>query len=232
MNAELKAAIAASFLARLPPDAVAPLLEGAERLALSAGTRMGTQLGGAYALGLTVSGLIRNARQAPDGRSVTIRYERRGDVGGLAGAFYRDDVGIPTSSLGAYGEALEQSVQYRLPSEVWREAARRDGRAAYAILTEVSRIFRLTTLTLTDSSLLSMRQRVARELLLAAGPQQDDGALAVALTQQQLADGVGSAREVVARALAELRERGAIATHRHGIVVLDAEALRAALTTT
>ena len=49
--------------------------------------------------------------------------------------------------------------------------------------------------------------------------------LHLAVTQQSLADATGSVREVVARALRELRQEGAVATADDGITVLDPDVL-------
>ena len=48
----------------------------------------------------------------------------------------------------------------------------------------------------------------------------------MAVTQQSLADATGSVREVVARALRELRREGAIATADDGLTILDPDALK------
>ena len=50
------------------------------------------------------------------------------------------------------------------------------------------------------------------------------------LTQQELADWVGSSREAVTKALGSLRSRGLIETHRRKIVILDPARLRASFT--
>jgi CRP-like cAMP-binding protein len=65
-----------------------------------------------------------------------------------------------------------------------------------------------------------------REILLLA--EMEHSLPLVPVTEQQLADGVGSLRESVARAIAGLRRRGWLATTRYGIIVLDAVALRRA----
>jgi CRP/FNR family cyclic AMP-dependent transcriptional regulator len=71
----------------------------------------------------------------------------------------------------------------------------------------------------------TVRQRVARQLLdLALTSQQDaqsDRELAVQITQQDLAAAAGTVREVVVRALRQLRDTGAIRTERDRIVLLD-----------
>ncbi len=73
-----------------------------------------------------------------------------------------------------------------------------------------------------------MRQRVAAHLLdLASARQEPTRGLAARISQQELADAVGSVREVVARVLRELRIAGVIATAADHIVILDAARLHA-----
>ena len=47
------------------------------------------------------------------------------------------------------------------------------------------------------------------------------------VTEQQLADSVGSIRESVSRAMGDFRRHGWVATTRYGLIPLDADALRA-----
>jgi CRP/FNR family transcriptional regulator len=71
----------------------------------------------------------------------------------------------------------------------------------------------------------SIKARIARHLLDLASSQPESGELVATITQQQLADAVGSVREVVARALADLRAVGAVAGAEGGITILDASTL-------
>ena len=84
----------------------------------------------------------------------------------------------------------------------------------------------------------AVSQRVARQLLdpsaarQRAEPAPDHAGwpgerLLAAVSQQALADAVASSREVVTRALRDLRVAGLIETTRGGVVVLDAERLHA-----
>lgn len=74
-----------------------------------------------------------------------------------------------------------------------------------------------------------MRQRVARHLLDLASasvrpatPGQRGGQeLAARVSQQELADAVGTVREVVVRVLRELRQHGVVRTERDRIVLLE-----------
>jgi CRP/FNR family transcriptional regulator len=70
-----------------------------------------------------------------------------------------------------------------------------------------------------------VRQRLGSHLLNLAsrGP---DGRLVVAsLTNQELANAVGTAREVASRALGELSRMGLLETTKQGIVILDPDRL-------
>jgi CRP/FNR family cyclic AMP-dependent transcriptional regulator len=226
MDDELKGAIQASFLAKLPDDAVAALVEGAVRFEVPAGPMASHRVPGRVqyaAIRLVSSGLLRIVRTVPDGRTITQRYLRPGDLGGIAGAFLS-----PNTRNTARGDALMRSVYYQFKAEVWRRTAERDARVAVALLTELSRIAELSMEHMANRALASMRQRVVGQLLDSAV--YADGVNPVApVTQQHLADGVGSAREVVARVLHELREEKLIATRVGSVVLLEPERLRSEL---
>jgi CRP/FNR family transcriptional regulator len=68
---------------------------------------------------------------------------------------------------------------------------------------------------------MTQRERLASLLLSRASP---DGE--IRMTQQQLADHIGTRREVVARQLLEFADQATIATGRGKIQLLDADKLR------
>lgn len=70
------------------------------------------------------------------------------------------------------------------------------------------------------STFATVRRRVARHLLDFASEGQRGSELVTAIGRQQLADAVGTVREVVVRALRELREEGLLRTERARIVIL------------
>ena len=73
---------------------------------------------------------------------------------------------------------------------------------------------------------MSVRQRVAAHLIGVASIDVESPDTPVApITQQQLADAVGSVREVVARTLRELRVDGLISVGRARITILDPKRL-------
>lgn len=169
---------------------------------------------------LVASGLLRIVRTVADGRTITQRYLRRGDVAGIAMAFT-----ARASRATGRCDAIMDSVVYQFRAEVWREAALRDSRVAVAMLGDLGRVAEDSMEHMANRALASMRQRVVGQLLDAAeGPD-----VIASVTQQQLADGVGSAREVVARVLHSLREERLVATRVGSVVLLDPERLRSEL---
>ncbi|MDQ2951307.1 MAG: Crp/Fnr family transcriptional regulator [Chloroflexota bacterium] len=224
MDEQLRGAIRESFLTHLPDDAVGALVEGAIRFEVPAGALVRGAGERHYAfVRLVADGLLRIVRTVPDGRTITQRYLRRGEVAGIAGAFL-----TPTTPNTGRSDALVNSVYYQFRPDIWRQTAERDPRVAVALLTELGRIAELSMEHMANRALASMRQRVVGQLLDAAV--YANGVDPVApVTQQQLADGVGSAREVVARVLHELREEKLVATRVRSVVLLDPERLRSEL---
>jgi CRP/FNR family transcriptional regulator len=221
MDDELRGAIRESFLATLPADAVAALVDGAVRVDAPAGTRI-CRSGAAPSVKLVADGLFRIVRTVPDGRTITQRFLRRGDVAGIAMVFTSRE----RRATGAC-DAIMDSVVYQLRGEAWRLAALRDARVAVAMLSDLGRVAEDSMEHMVNRALASMRQRVVSQLLDAAeGPD-----VVAPVTQQQLADGVGSAREVVARVLHSLREEKLVATRVGSVVLLDPERLRSELST-
>jgi CRP/FNR family transcriptional regulator len=212
-------AIAASNLRGLSTEQIADLTADARRVPVPAGTtyrHVGED--GAH-LELVLSGFIRAFVAAPDGRMLTIRYARPGAV-------------VGTVSLFAPGYSMPGSVQALVDSEVLafrpdavRALAARDPAVAGALLVELSVRVRSFVNEITGSAFSTVRQRVGRHLLDLASDRQHDRALVATVTQQQLADAVGSVREVVVRVLRELREEGLVRTSSNAIEILDPERL-------
>jgi PAS domain S-box-containing protein len=121
-------------------------------------------------------------------------------------------------------EAVTSCVVVELPIETASRLARSDVRVAMGIVSEVSRRLEETYATLLTIAFASIRERVAIQLLEVATSVADGGRIA-SVTQQQLADSVGSVREVIARVLREFRDEGILATRHRGIAILDPDRL-------
>jgi CRP/FNR family cyclic AMP-dependent transcriptional regulator len=210
---EVEDALARSFLAELPAEVVGRLRAEGERADYPAGTtvyRAGSHPGAA----LVVHGLVRVYLASVEGRQVTVRYARPGDVLGIAVL-----VGGP-ASVGV--QAVEPSGLFRISSRTLTEAAHRDPRVSWAIAEELNRRLYDSLEQTAVNAFGSVHQRVAAHLLdLASAQQHPAGRLVAHVSQQELADAVGSVREVVSRALRDFRVAGMVATTADSVVVLD-----------
>jgi CRP/FNR family transcriptional regulator, cyclic AMP receptor protein len=167
---------------------------------------------------LVVSGLFRAYYEASDGRQVTVRYARSGDVLGVVGA-----AGGPSP---LHTRALTDATRLNMDIHVLRALARNDHEVAWSLVEELSHVVFGLWHELADTAFASVPQRVARHLLEIAATQLEPGGPLVArVSQQELADLAGSVREVVSRALRDLRGEGIVRVTRGGITVLDASRL-------
>jgi CRP/FNR family transcriptional regulator, cyclic AMP receptor protein len=213
VDREIDDALARSFLASLPVELLARLREDGERADYPAGTTV-YRAGDAPRAALVVSGLIRVFLSSPEGRQVTVRYARPGDVLGMAVL-----VGGPADTS---VQTVEPSSVFRISARRLTAAARRDARVSWAIAEELNRRLYEVLGQTAVNAFGSVRQRIAGHLLdLASDRQRPLGRLEAHVSQQELADAVGSVREVVARVLRDLRTTGIVATSAESVVILD-----------
>src|ERR687895_954824 len=83
MQEDVSAAIADSFLSELDPDLIQRLVEQAIPLDLEAGATLYPEEGDPR-MALVSSGLLRVYLTSAEGRQITVRYAREGDVLGTA----------------------------------------------------------------------------------------------------------------------------------------------------
>jgi CRP/FNR family transcriptional regulator, cyclic AMP receptor protein len=204
------------FLSALPEEAAKSLLAGSITISVPAGALVYREEEIPRVI-VVIDGLLRVFLRSADGRQVTVRYARSGDVAGLA------------LVLGGPGpmsvQAMTSATVAALRVDTLRSMLATDPRVARACAEELTRQLYLALDDLSEQAFLSVRQRLIRHLLdLAArgrGPH-----LVVRATQQELADAVGSVREVVTRTLRRLRRQGMLDTSRDEIVLLDPITLR------
>jgi CRP/FNR family transcriptional regulator len=203
------------FLFTLPHDAVERLLAEAIRINVPAGALIYRDEDRPGVL-VVVSGLLRVFLSSADGRQVTVRYARSGDVAGLAlvlgGPGPMSIQAITGASVLALGVDTLHSLIASEPG-VARACAEELTRQLYRALDDIS-----------EQAFLSVRQRVIRHLLDLASAGEASHPL-VHASQQELADAVGSVREVVTRTLHQLREEGLIDTARDEVILLEADRL-------
>lgn len=211
------AAVAASLLAELPSALRERMLVDALPVDLPGGSSIyrGEDVPRCM---LVVSGLIRVMLLAPDGRTITVRYARTGEL-----------LGVPTIVGGPAAVSAQLVTASRLLMLnvlTVRHLAETEPDVAWMMAREVTRRLYATLDATADNAFGSLRQRVARHLLDLATDERD-GKLIASVTQQELAEAVGSARPAIARVVAELRDLGLVATDSPGIAILDPEGLHA-----
>jgi len=214
----IEEAIARSALRELPPSLRKSLTQQAIPVDLPAGTTLYYEEDEPRC-GLVINGLIRVYMTSPDGRQITVRYVQAGGLLGIAAL-----VGGPAP---VSVQILADAALLMLNVHTLQSSGQTEPGVGWLFAQEVTRRLYDTLEALAGNAFGSLQQRVARHLLdLAASRQQGQGLL-VRLTQQELADAVGSVRPVVARILRDLRIEGIISTSSDGILILKPTELHA-----
>lgn len=217
----VRAAIRTSHLAAVPEPLLEPLFADATRLSVPAGSMVRREGERGPHIELVVGGLVRVYVSSPDGRTLTVRYCRSGAMIGAVSLFR------PSYVMPGGLQALVDTDLVVLRAEVVRLASDRDRAMADALIAELSdRVYQFVV-EIPGASFASVRQRVARHVLDIAAEQQHGARLVAPVSQQAIADAVGSVREVVSRALGELRREKLVTTGPGGIEILDPDRLAA-----
>jgi CRP/FNR family transcriptional regulator len=215
-RADARRAFGGTSLNLASADARHELLGTAVRRDLAPGERLSESVAGDPWAVLVVSGVVR-LYLGTEGLEPTILYRTHGSLLG--------------SHWAPAGESFAMGLQSVTPSTILQLSAIRvnglvDSNAdvARAVLNEGQEVLQDLLLSFASRSAASLPHRLAREILVLADLQPDDAFVPV--TEQQLADGVGSIRESIGRTIAEFRRQGWLATTRHGVIVLDRGSLQ------
>lgn len=209
------AGLEGGFLFALPREAAERLLAEAIRVNLPAGALVYRDEESPRLI-VVVKGLLRVFLTSADGRQVTVRYARSGDVAGLALV-----VGGPAPmSI----QAMTSALVVALRVESLRALLTTDPGVARACAEELTRQLYRALNDISEQAFLTVRQRLAHQLLLLATAG-DNPDLVVHASQQELADAIGSVREVVTRNLHRLHEEGLIDISRDEVAIRDPVAL-------
>jgi len=209
---ETRSAWARSPFAELSAKASAYVLQGATETDFDAGDALPpppSSPGQDASLFIVVSGLVRTFRVSGT-RQVTTRYSGPSDL-----------VGIPSvirHGSSARGKVVTDARMLRLVSSRVRELVRHDAGSAWVVMGELARLHDAALDMACNNVFLSVRQRVARHLLDLAVQEQPAG-LVVHASHQDIADAIGSVREVVSRVIRELRTEGLVTRSGDTIVL-------------
>jgi len=199
--------------AAVPSATIESLIDGGRVVEFPAGHTVYAEAD-AEGVAIVTHGLLRVYMHAGDGRQVSVRYVRAGDL-----------LGVPALIAGpapVFVQAVTSGDAFFFDVDHVKRAASNDASLAWALAEEsVHRLYDVLE-ELAGNTFASIRQRVARHLLDLATSRPGAGrTLTASVNQQDLANSVGSGREVVARVLADFRAEHLVRTSPGRVEILD-----------
>lgn len=169
------------------------------------------------------SGTIKLFQVLEDGREKILHFVREGDI-------FAEVVLFDGGPYPATAQTIEDTEVGCIINEDMEELLRRNGEMAVKILKVMSRRLRQAQNHIRDLALKGAYGRLASALLnLAEEYGKDKGGnvlIDLGLSQQELANLIGTSRETVARILSEFRRLGAIRIDKQRITIVDPEQLK------
>lgn len=219
-TAKLEALKRTRLFALLTEQALEGLIARCHEVHLEAGEILFT--GGEQAKGLfvVVEGRTRALRHGPDGREQIIHEDGPGATFSEVAVF--DGGSYPSSVI-----AVEESHLLMLPTSDVRRFCLAHPEVALAALEVLSYRLRKATGMVEDFALKDVGQRLAEYLLEEAGEDSESVKTPLLLrhTNQEIADLIGTVREVVSRAFTKLQKQGWIDKAGRRVRINDPEAL-------
>lgn len=174
---------------------------------------------------LLKQGKVRVYRVTPDGKQLTLDIYAKGTILGDMRLLGQDRV--PE----AYAETIDAAVICTITPDELRRLVQRYPVIGVNIITFLSQRLQEAERELEAMAYQRVGQRLARKLIDLAqrfGVETVRGTLIQArLTQQELAEMIGTTRETLAHTLGDFRRRGLLDTERHQVLIRDAERLAA-----
>ena len=168
-------------------------------------------------------GRVRVFRITPDGKQLTLDIHEKGTILGDMELLGQDR--LPE----AYAETIEDAVICTITPDELRRLIERYPTIGINIIQHLSRRLDAAERELEAMAYQRVDQRLARKLLDLSqrfGVKTERGTLIQArLTQQELAEMVGTTRETLAHTLGDFRRHDLIDTEHHQVVIRDAERL-------
>ncbi len=204
------------------PDAVSALIADMETVTFPRGMTIFDEGDPGDRLYIIVSGKVKLARHAPDGRENLLSVMGPSDMFGELSIF---DPGPRTSSAVCVTEVTAATMDSAM-LKAWIE---NHPEISQQLLRVLARRLRRTNASLADLIFTDVPGRVAKTLLQLANRfgSQEGGALRVNhdLTQEEIAQLVGASRETVNKALATFAHRGWIRLEGKSVLIVDTEHL-------
>ena len=163
-------------------------------------------------------GLVRIYVAPATGRQATVHFVHRGELLSWGVVLH--------PSIKVHIQAVTDTDATRLDVDRLRRLSRVDPEVSLALLTHAAALEANSVRIISVRTLGGVRERLAFDLLdRACANQLKSTQLVIRTTQEELADSIGSVREVVARVMRGLRATGLIETSRGLIQVRDVKRL-------
>lgn len=168
-------------------------------------------------------GRVRVYRVTTDGKQLTLDIHERGTI--LGDMSLLGQSRLPE----AFADAIDEAVICTITPDQLRALIERFPTIGVNLVRHLSGRLQSAERELESLAYQRVDQRLARKLLDLArrfGSPTDRGTLIDArLTQQELAEMIGTTRETLAHTLSDFRRRGLLSTDQHRVVIRDAEQL-------
>ncbi len=207
-----------AYFRSVPAAELARLAQRCSRRALRRGERAFEVGDACRGLLVVAEGAVEMRQVSPRGREQVLHAEGAGATLGEAPLF--DGQGYIASAI-----AVEPTRLVFVPREAVLDLCRRHPAVALSMLEAMARRVRRFAGLVEDLAFRQVTERLARHLEASAAasgePVSPGTVVDLMLTQEQLAARLGTVRELVSRALAQLERAGAIKRSRSGIVIRD-----------
>ncbi len=202
-----------SFLDRMPPASREQILVNSTRIRYPAGT-IAFQPGDLDRADILETGFARLYLTSSDGRQTTIRYVHSGELmGGLL---------VMGAAFDGSAQMIMDSTVIHLDLLTVRRRVDVDPAVGSALAADLAQRYAHCVRTIALHAFGSIVQRVAYDLLdRACRTQLSAGHLEAAASQQEIADGIGSVRSVVARGMTTIRARRLVDTAPRRVRIID-----------
>jgi CRP-like cAMP-binding protein len=168
-------------------------------------------------------GRVRLYRLTPDGKQLTLDILDKGRIVGRMSWLAQDLTDV-------YAEAIEDAVICSFTRHELQRLIDRFPSIGINIIRYLSDRLAASEREREVMAFRSVEQRLATRLLELAEPfglpEGSGVAINARLTQQELADMIGTSRETLATSVSSLRERGILQMENHRVVLLDIEQMR------
>jgi len=193
-------ALERSALGSMPAAVLRELFRSGIRRKLGSGERLAKSLTDDSWVLLVTAGIVR-LYVAMDGYEPTLAY-------GNAGSLFGTHAMVPSDTVLVGLQSVTPSVVLQLSARHVEDLAKSNAAFARALSEDVQIHLREVVRSFAAHAAGNLRQRLAREITLLSDLGADDGFVSV--TEQQLADGVGSIRESIGRSVGELRREAVV----------------------